>query len=244
MSAPSRVRTKGNDGLEVSWEDGERVFCRERRPDADGKLNNVLIVTPIAEHPTPATLDRLAHEYALKDELDGAWAVRPLALIRERGRAMLVLDDPASEPLDRLIGTPMEVGKYLQLAIGLSVTVGKLHERGLIHKNIKPTNVVANSATGQVWLTGFGVASRLPRERQWPEPPEFIAGTLAYMAPEQTGRMNRSIDSRSDLYSLGVTLYEMLTGNLPFAASDPLEWVHCHVARKPAPPGARLRQSS
>jgi predicted ATPase/C4-dicarboxylate-specific signal transduction histidine kinase len=241
MSAPSRVRTKGNDGLEVSWEDGERVFCRERRPDADGKLNNVLIVTPIAEHPTPATLDRLAHEYALKDELDGAWAVRPLALIRERGRAMLVLDDPASEPLDRLIGTPMEVGKYLQLAIGLSVTVGKLHERGLIHKNIKPTNVVANSATGQVWLTGFGVASRLPRERQWPEPPEFIAGTLAYMAPEQTGRMNRSIDSRSDLYSLGVTLYEMLTGNLPFAASDPLEWVHCHVARKPAPPGARLK---
>ena len=83
---------------------------------------------------------------------------------------------------------------------------------------------------------GFGIASRLPRERQSPEPPEFIAGTLAYMAPEQTGRMNRSIDSRSDLYSLGVTLYEMLTGTLPFTASDPMEWVHCHIARQPMPP--------
>ena len=87
-----------------------------------------------------------------------------------------------------------------------------MHEGKLIHKDVKPANVLVNSATGQVRLIGFGIASRLPRERQAPEPPEFIAGTLAYMAPEQTGRMNRSIDSRSDLYSLGVTLYEMLTG--------------------------------
>src|SRR5438477_3342379 len=88
---------------------------------------------------------------------------------------------------------------------------------------------------------GFGIASRLPRERQVPEPPEFIAGTLPYMAPEQTGRMNRSIDSRSDLYAFGVTLYEMLTGRLPFTASDPMEWVHCHIARQPAPPSERLK---
>ena len=100
--------------------------------------------------------------------------------------------------------------------------------------------MLVDSATGQVWLTGFGIASRLPRERQSPEPPEFIAGTLAYMAPEQTGRVNRSIDSRSDLYSLGVTFYEMLTGTLPFTASDPMEWVHCHIARQPATPGERL----
>ena len=91
------------------------------------------------------------------------------------------------------------------------------------------------------WLTGFGIASRLPRERQSPEPPEVIAGTLAYMAPEQTGRMNRSIDSRSDLYALGVTLYEMLTGSLPFTASDPMEWVHCHIARQPVPPAERRK---
>jgi serine/threonine protein kinase len=92
---------------------------------------------------------------------------------------------------------------------------------------------------GNAWLTGFGIASQLPRERQAPVPPEVIAGTLAYMAPEQTGRMNRSMDSRSDLYSLGVTLYEMLTGALPFTAADPMEWVHCHIARQPTPPSER-----
>ena len=91
---------KRDDRLEVLWEDGERIFCREPRLKADGKLGNVLIVRLSAEHPSAVSLDRLAHEYALKDELDGAWAVRPLALIRERGRTMLVLEDPASEPLD------------------------------------------------------------------------------------------------------------------------------------------------
>ena len=110
----------------------------------------------------------------------------------------------------------------------------------MIHKDLKPANVLVDPASGLVRLTGFGIASRLPRERQSPAPPEFIAGTLAYMAPEQTGRVNRSIDSRSDLYSLGVTFYEMLTGSLPFTASDPMEWVHCHIARRPAPPGERV----
>src|ERR1700732_2653270 len=88
---------------------------------------------------------------------------------------------------------------------------------------------------------GFGISSPLPRERQAPDPPEFIAGTLSYMAPEQTGRMNRSIDSRSDLYALGVMLYEMLIGSLPFSASDPMEWVHCHIAKRPVSPNTRSK---
>jgi len=133
----------------------------------------------------------------------------------------------------------MEMGRFLRFATGLSAALRHVHEHGLIHKDIKPANVLVDFATGKVWLTGFGIAARLPRERQSPEPPELVAGTLAYMAPEQTGRMNRSIDSRSDLYSLGVTLYEMLTGALPFMASDPMEWVHCHIARQPVPPVER-----
>jgi serine/threonine protein kinase len=135
----------------------------------------------------------------------------------------------------------MEIGQFLRLAVATTVALGRLHGRGLIHKDIKPSNVIVELATERVWLTGFGIASRLSRERQAPEPPEFIAGTLAYMAPEQTGRVNRSIDSRSDLYSLGTTFYQLLTGSLPFSASDPMEWVHCHVARQPTAPNQRVQ---
>ena len=133
----------------------------------------------------------------------------------------------------------METGRFLRLAISIVTALGRCTSAGLVHKDLKPANILVN-ARREVRLTGFGIASRLPRERQAPEPPETIAGTLAYMAPEQTGRMNRSIDARSDLYALGVTLYQMLTGSLPFTAADPMEWVHCHIARKPVPPSERL----
>src|SRR5712672_1610334 len=225
---------------QVVWADGERLFCRGWRPGKNGKPRVVLVVLPAAEHPSPSSLDRLAHEYGLKDELDGAWAVQPLELVRDGNRTMLILEDPGVEPLDRLLGEPMEVRSFLRLAIGIAKAVGKVHGRDLVHKDIKPANILLNRATGMVKLTGFGIASRLARERQSPQPPETIAGTLAYMAPEQTGRMNRSLDSRSDLYSLGITFYRMLTGSLPFTAADPMEWVHCHIARKPVPPAERL----
>ena len=130
----------------------------------------------------------------------------------------------------------------MHLAIGIAVALGKVHQAGLLHKDVKPANILVHRAGGAVRLTGFGIASRLPRERQAPEPPETIAGTLAYMAPEQTGRMNRSVDARSDLYALGITLYQMLTGTLPFTAADPMEWVHCHIARKPISPADRLAE--
>jgi PAS domain S-box-containing protein len=224
---------------EVLWEDDGRVVYRTER-GADGNRQAVLVVVPTAEHPRPDNLNRLAHEYELRDDLQDAWAARPLELVREHGRVILVLKDPGGESLDRLIGVPMDIGIFLRLAVALSAALSGLQERGLLHKDIKPTHVLVDSASGRAWLTGFGIASRLPRQRQPPDPPEIIAGTLAYMAPEQTGRMNRSIDSRSDLYSLGVTLYQMLTGNLPFTASDSMEWVHCHIARTAVPPIERL----
>src|SRR6202790_3722674 len=240
MNLSSWFGAGGYNGFQVLWEDGERVFCRGES-HADGYRAAVLAVLPAAEHPTPATLDRLAREYGLKDDLDGAWAVRPLELVREGGQTMLVLEDTRGEPLDRLLGAPMEMRSFLRLAIEVAAVLTQVHRRGLVHKDIKPANILVDPTTGEVKLTGFGIASRLPRERQAPEAPEPIAGTLADMAPEQTGRMNRSIDARSDLYALGVTLYQMLTGSLPFTAADPMEWVHCHIARQPIPPQERWK---
>ena len=229
------------DDSQILWEDGERVFRRGWRLDDGGKRLAVLLVTPVADHPSHSNLDRLTHEHELRGELDEDWAVRPLDLVRDAGRTVLVLEDAGGEPLDRLLGVPMEVGRFLPLAVAVASALGRLHQRGLVHKDIKPANILLNGATGDVRLTGFGIASRFARERQSPHLPDTIAGTLAYMAPEQTGRMNRTIDSRTDLYALGVTFYQMLTGELPFTAADPMEWVHCHLARRPAAPVERLR---
>jgi PAS domain S-box-containing protein len=225
--------------LEPLRERPDFTLYRGRQP---GNPSTVLMVAPTAAQPSPQSLRRLEHEYSLAAELDPAWAAKPLALTLNEGRTILILMDPGGEPLDlvmeRVQGQPLDLIRALRIAIGLSTTLGHVHRRGLIHKDIKPANALVDNNC-DVCLTGFGIASQLPHERQAPAPPEIIAGTLAYMAPEQTGRMNRSIGTRSDLYSLGVTLYEMLTGTLPFVASDPLEWVHCHIARQPAPPSNR-----
>src|SRR5580692_1158027 len=196
-------------------------------------LAPILLVA--AEETSLGCIQRLEHEYALRAELDADWAARPIALTHHNDRMTLVLEDTGGVPLDRLLGRPLDVSHFLRIAIPLAATLRQMHEQCLVHKDIKPANILVDEASGGVRLTGFGIASRLPREHQVPAPPEVIAGTLAYMAPEQTGRMNRSVDSRSDLYALGVTYYEMLTGQLPFTAADPMEWVHCHIARQPTP---------
>lgn len=225
--------------LQVLWEDSEYALYRGRRLEQAGSFESVLIVVPAAEQASAAVLDRLVHEYDLKEELDATWAVRPLDLVSQGGRTLLLLEDPGGEPLERILGQPMDVETFLRLAIDTAKVLSKAHSLGLVHKDIKPANIFVNCAKTPVRLSGFGFASRLPRERRTLEPPEIIAGTLAYMAPEQTGRMNRSIDSRADLYALGITFYRMLTGALPFDAADPMEWVHCHIARKPVAPAER-----
>src|SRR3954453_12582026 len=228
-----------DESVEVLWKDGERLFCRLWHDDTDG-YKHAFIPFPVGtEQPTSESITRLRHEYKLRDYVDRTWALQPVALVREHGRMLLVVAYTGGEPLDRLIDGPMEIGRFLELAVALTTALGRLHGAGLIHKDIKPANVLADAATGRVWLTGFGIATESARERQTPTPPEIIAGTLAYMAPEQTGRMNRSVDARSDLYALGVTLYQMVTGVLPFAAADAMELVHCHIARRPVPPAER-----
>jgi PAS domain S-box-containing protein len=230
-----------NDMLEVLWRDEGRAFCKFWRKNSKEERHAFIPIPSGAERQRLESVNHLTREHELQPYLDGGWALRPLELIRERGQILLVVDYNGGEPLDRHVRRPMEIGQFLRLSVALSGAVNQLHRRGLIHKNIKPANVLFDDASGRVWLMGFGIATRLPRERQSPEPPEFIAGTLAYMAPEQTGRVNRSIDSRSDLYSLGVTFYEILTASLPFTASDPMEWVHCHIARQPTVPSERLK---
>ena len=225
--------------LEPLRHDDEFVLYRGQHSVQAGSLS-VLLLAPTSTRPPLETLRKIEHEYTLRDELEPVWAVRPVALSEQGGRTTLVLEDPGGETLDRFLPGPLEMTRFLRVAVGIATALSGVHKRGLIHKDVKPANVLVNSTTGEVRLMGFGIASRIPRERQTPEPPEFIAGTLPYMAPEQTGRMNRSIDSRSDLYALGVTLYEILTGSLPFSVTDPMELVHCHIARQPVPLGERL----
>ena len=224
--------------LDLVREDAEFILYRAHSKQLEPR--SILLLTPSSTRPSPETLEKINHEYSLSSELDNVWALRPLAISSYNDKTVLVLEDPGGTPLNQVIGRPMEMKLFLRLAIQISNVVGQLHRRRLIHKDLKPSNIFVAVESGRVWLTGFGIASRLAREPQPLEPPEFIAGTLPYMAPEQTGRMNRSIDSRSDLYALGVTLYEMLTGSLPFTASDPMEWVHCHIARRPIPPAERV----
>jgi PAS domain S-box-containing protein len=199
----------------------------------------VLLKVPAAARPAPLVLSRLERECELARDLDSSRIARPLALERHAGLVVAVLEQGPTETLAARLGSPMDVGAFLEIAIGINAALDELHRHGLIHKDLKPEHMLLDAA-GHVWLTGLGIASHLPRERQAPEPPEIIAGTLAYMAPEQTGRMNRSIDSRSDLYALGVTFYQMLTGVLPFTADDPMEWVHCHIARQALAPNQRV----
>ena len=138
-------------------------------------LAPILLVA--AEETSLDCIRRLEHEYALKAELDAGWAARPVALTRYNDRLTLVLEDPGGAPLDRLLGRPLEVSHFLHIAIPLAGVLRRVHERGLIHKDVKPANILV--ASGGAWLTGFGIASRLPRERQNAEAPEVIAGTLA-----------------------------------------------------------------
>jgi PAS domain S-box-containing protein len=231
---------ENSGAVQVLSQENEILLRRIRRQGTDTDPSTSITVLAASERVTPNSLNRLTREFELKEYLDPDWALRPLELAQEHGQTILIFEDPGGELLSRLLDAPMGVESFLRLAIDITAAISKMHQRGLVHKDIKPANILVNSRDGAIRLTGFGIASRVPRERQAPGPPQFIAGTLAYMAPEQTGRMNRSTDSRSDLYALGITFFQMLTGSLPFDAVDAMEWIHCHIARRPAVPTSRV----
>jgi PAS domain S-box-containing protein len=200
---------------------------------------HVLLKVPACECLPAAAILQLEHEYETARELDPVFVVKPFCLEQRADSSVLVLEDFDCRALASDVAEPLGLERFFKIAVSATAALAALHRQGVVHKDIKPDHIfLADHTDGsvQVKLTGFGIASRLSREHQAPDAPEAIAGTLAYMAPEQTGRMNRSIDARSDLYSLGVTFYRMLAGRLPFSASDPMGWVHCHIAQQPPPP--------
>ncbi|MGK4006246.1 AAA family ATPase [Sorangium sp. So ce1036] len=222
---------------EALYEGSDTLLYRAVRED-DG-LPVVLKVLR-RDHASPRALERLHHEYEVARALDTTAVVKPYAIEVLGDQPALVLEDFGGVSLDRLLDGPMPLERFFPLALRLTDALAELHRRHVIHKDIKPQNLLIHPMSGEAKITDLGIASRVPREHQHLAHAGLIEGTLAYMAPEQTGRMNRWIDERTDLYSLGVTFYEMLTGTLPFRASDPVEWVYCHIARRPAPPHARV----
>ncbi len=216
---------------------GRRVVVRGTRR-VDGLA--VIIKTAADEFPTPQQAAALRREYEILTSLPLDGVARPVDLVTDRDRPALVLEDTGGETLKALIAAgAIPLSGALDIAIQLASVLDALHRRGIIHKDVNPSNVLVDPGTGRVTLADFGIASRLSAEHQAPSQPHLLEGTIAYMSPEQTGRMNRDVDSRGDLYSLGVTLYEMITGRLPFESSDPLELIHGHIARIPDPPAAR-----
>lgn len=196
----------------------------------------VLVKFLRGDSPDPREVQRLHHEYEILCQLRGPWVLRPQGLERERGWLRLVLEGFEGEPLSQLAARPMDLGRVLDIVVPLTEAVADLHRQGIVHLDIRPGNVLVDARTGALKLIGLGLAVRLSGARAEPVRPAVIEGSPAYMSPEQTGYVSRGIDQRSDLYSLGIVLYELLTGQLPFQAGDPVEWAHRHVARLPTPP--------
>ncbi|MDM0078897.1 AAA family ATPase [Variovorax sp. J2P1-59] len=219
------------------WRDAERTVFRSTRQPSGEPAQPILVVVAGLGSVRQKSAERLLHEFQLADLLDAAWAVLPLEYVHSD--SALLLQDPGGDLLAHRVGTELSIAEVLRIGVELSRAVAHMHDNGVLHKDIKPSNIFVLPSNEGVRLTGFGIAARVARERTAPASPEVIAGTFAYMSPEHTGRGNRSVDARGDLYSLGVTLYELLTGSLPFRAVEPAEWIHCHLARHPAPPSDR-----
>ncbi|MFC0242407.1 trifunctional serine/threonine-protein kinase/ATP-binding protein/sensor histidine kinase [Rhodopseudomonas telluris] len=193
----------------------------------------------MADSSDPAAAQRLAQELAVARDLDPDVILIPSELVSAHGRLGLLIDDRA-RPLAELLDEPLEVTRFLRRAIGLAHALSYVHLQGLIHRNLCPDTIWIDAAD-HVWLTGLAGASRFHRERPDLAIHESLVESPIYMSPEQTGRVNRSIDARSDLYVLGIILYQMMASSaLPFLANSPTQWIHYHIARSPNPlPSAR-----
>jgi PAS domain S-box-containing protein len=222
--------------LEKLQEGANTILFRGYR-EADNQL--VLMKIPAREHPPFKVIAQLKHEYELAKSLNLQGILSPYQLVSDRQDVFLVFENFTGIFLDKYIQSkPIQIGEFLKIARQLAEILTELHKSKIIHKDIQPKNILIDSETEQIKITDFSIASLLSREYQTVSQPGLLEGTLDYMSPEQTGRMNRAIDYRTDFYSLGVTFYQMLTGRVPFQANDSMELVHCHIAKQPLPPHA------
>jgi predicted ATPase/class 3 adenylate cyclase/tRNA A-37 threonylcarbamoyl transferase component Bud32 len=202
--------------------------------DADGLP--VVIKVLKNDYPTASELARYRREFEITRSLDVPGIIRSYELRRHEKTLLMVFEDfGGMSTANLLCERPLSLDEFFHTAIQVAVAVGQVHRAHIIHKDICPANLVINPGTGEVKIIDFGIATRFSTEQPVLTSPEVLEGTLAYMSPEQTGRMNRSLDYRTDFYSLGATFYEMLTGSRPFDADDEIELVHCQIAREPVP---------
>ena len=202
------------------------------------KINNKPIILKILKenYPTPSELTRYKQEYEITCSLNIDSIVKAYELQRYENSLVMFLEDFGGQSLKILISqSQLTLEEFLTIAIKTTESLAAIHTANIIHKDINPSNIVYNPQTGRLKIIDFGISTRLSQEFLTVCPPNQLEGTLAYIAPEQTGRMNRGIDYRSDFYSLGVTFYELLTNTLPFETTDPMELVHCHIAQQPLP---------
>ncbi|MFN6465019.1 MAG: AAA family ATPase [Nostoc sp. DedVER02] len=220
--------------LETLHSGSKTVIYRGRRETDNA---SVIVKTLLCEHPLLEDIARLRHEYQIIEPLQIPGIVKAYELKNYQHGLALVLEDIPGCLLQELIANQTTtLITFLKVGINLAHILGELHAQQIIHKDIKPHNILINPDSGEAKLIDFSISSRLDKENPTLSNPNLLEGTLAYMSPEQTGRMNRAVDYRTDFYSLGVTLYEMLTGTLPFQAVDPMELIHCHIAKMPAAP--------
>jgi predicted ATPase/signal transduction histidine kinase/CheY-like chemotaxis protein/tRNA A-37 threonylcarbamoyl transferase component Bud32 len=221
------------------YESANSVVYRGKREQDN---QSVILKILKEDYPTAEELTRYKQEYEITRNLNTDGVVKAYALLPYQRTLVIILEDFGASSLKQLMNDPVEaqnlalLPKFFKLAIKTAEILGAIHSSNIIHKDINPSNIVLNPETGQVKIIDFGISTALTRENPTLKNPHVLEGTLAYMSPEQTGRMNRTLDYRTDFYSLGVTFYELLTGKLPFETNDALELVHCHIAKQPVPP--------
>src|SRR4030042_6222651 len=198
---------------------------------------HVIIKVLKGEYPNPERIVRFKREYEILKGINLEGVIKAYSLEKYNNSYAFIMEDFHAESIKNILEKrKLNLNEFFKLSIKISEILSQLHQLNIIHKNINPTNIIWNQKTDQVKIIDFGISTVLSREIAAIQNPNEFEGTLSYISPEQTGRMNRMIDYRTDMYSLGVTLYEIMTGQLPFPAGDALELVHCHLAKAPVPP--------